>query len=138
MPLYLTSNISDFEIAHNSSAVFTYFDTVKEDSTHPESLAVKSLDLSKRIPIFYRKNMSSDGSWSKEEFSSEGLRLLSLGFDSVRSCLKNNLLVILPMRSFSLAKSSSDSWVADSMDKKYIEVVNTNTSNKDGFEYHAV
>lgn len=138
MPLYLTERVHEFDTQCNDMALFVYFDTVKNDNVSLETLLIKSLDASRVIPIHYRKNMSANGEWTEQEFSTVGQPILSSGFDAIRNRLRNNELVIFPVRSFSIVKASSSEYVSLFMDKKLKEITATNSSNKDLFSYYAV
>ena len=82
--------------------------------------------------------MSSSGAWSKEEFRLKGKQILYEGFDEIRSYLRHNLLVVFPARVFTIIRDSSEQWVVDALNKKFIEIANTNVTNKDRFEYNAL
>lgn len=138
MPLYLTERIHDFETMYNPAAVFVYFDSVKEDSTSAEALRIKRLNKDNKIAIMYRKNMSSGGAWTEEEFKDEGVAFINKGFDVIRADLIKNRLVIFPIRSFAIIKESSEEWVMDAFNKRYIEIINTNPEDRDLFDYYAV
>ena len=138
MPLYITERVHDYETMYNPAAVFVYFDSVKGDSTSAEALKIKRLDKDSRIAILYRKNMSSHGAWTEEEFKDEGAAYMNKGFDAIREYLIKNRLVIFPIRSFSVIKASTEEWVIDTFNKRYIEIVNTNPEHKDLFDYYAI
>ena len=82
--------------------------------------------------------MSSSGAWDKDYFMTKGSLLMSEAFYEIRRKLVENNLVIFPIRLFSFARDTSEQWVSDAMNRGYIEVVNTNPENKNGFEYYAV
>tara|TARA_R100000963_G_C4589259_1_gene67086 strand:+ start:129 stop:545 length:417 start_codon:yes stop_codon:yes gene_type:complete len=138
MTLYVTDKMTEFQIMHNPSATFVYFDTEKKDSTARDTLTIKSLPPDRAIMIPYRKNMSSSGAWDKDYFMTKGSLLMSEAFYEIRRKLVENNLVIFPIRLFSFARDTSEQWVSDAMNRGYIEVVNTNPENKNGFEYYAV
>jgi hypothetical protein len=139
MALFLTERVTDFEVMYNPDAVFIYFDSVKGDTTSPDTLRVKNIqDTTKSIGVVYTKNMSSLGAWSEEEFNQGGKQTLYRGFDMIRTSLSQNHLVIFPVRVFTIIRDSSEQWVADALNKKFIEIVNTNIDNRDEFEYRAV
>ena len=123
MPLYVTETISEFETMYNSRAMFVYFDTLKEDSTHIEALRVKSLQEDSKAKIIYNY---------------KGSPILLKGFDNVRNALRMGRLVVFPSRSFGLVKDTSPVYVQKELDRGYIEMVNTNPDNKDRFDYYAV
>tara|TARA_R110000796_G_scaffold104931_3_gene214914 strand:+ start:1184 stop:1567 length:384 start_codon:yes stop_codon:yes gene_type:complete len=123
--LFITNRITDFETSHNPDAIFVHFDTSKGDSFGEDTSIIKSLSEDKRQAIIYRKNMSSEGAWSAEEFNKEGKATISSSFDLIRSLIINGRLVVFPIIPFSLAKSVSIDLVSDYMDKQYIQMVNT-------------
>lgn len=125
MALFITNRITDFETSHNPDAIFVHFDTSKGDSFGEDTSIIKSLSEDKRQAIIYRKNMSSEGAWSAEEFNKEGKATISSSFDLIRSLIINGRLVVFPIIPFSLAKSVSIDLVSDYMDKQYIQMVNT-------------
>ena len=138
MPLYITETISEFETMFNPKAAFVYFDTDKGDSTHVDALLVKSLHEDMQLPIIYRKNMSSEGMWTAEEFNYEGSKKMSRCFDDIRSYLRLNRLVVLPSRSFSIVRDISPEYVQKDLSEGYIQIVNTNPDNKNKFDYYAL
>ena len=139
MALFLTERVTDFEVMYNPNAIFAYFDSVKGDSISSDTLRVKSIqDPTKSVSIIYTKNMSSSGAWSKEEFRLIGKQILYEGFDEIRSYLRHNLLVVFPARVFTIIRDSSEQWVVAALNKKFIEIANTNVTNKDRFEYNAL
>jgi hypothetical protein len=123
--LFITNRITDFETSHNPDAIFVHFDTSKGDSFGEDTSIIKSLSEDKRQAVIYRKNMSSEGAWSAEEFNKEGKATISSSFDLIRSLIINGRLVVFPIIPFSLAKSVSIDLVSDYMDKQYIQMVNT-------------
>ena len=125
MALFITNRITDFETSHNPDAIFVHFDTSKGDSFGEDTSIIKSLSEDKRQAIIYRKNMSSEGAWSAEEFNKEGKATISSSFDLIHSLIVNGRLVVFPIIPFSLAKSVSIDLVSDYMDKQYIQMVNT-------------
>tara|TARA_R100001163_G_scaffold40608_1_gene30790 strand:- start:206 stop:580 length:375 start_codon:yes stop_codon:yes gene_type:complete len=121
----------------NPKAAFVYFDTDKGDSTHVDALLVKSLQEDMQLPIIYRKNMSSEGMWTAEEFNYEGSMKMSRCFDDIRSYLRLGRLVVLPSRSFSIVRDISPEYVQKDLSEGYIQIVNTNPDNKNKFDYYA-
>ena len=138
MPFYLTERIHDFETMYNPAAVFVYFDSVKGDSTSTEALKIKRLDKDNRVAIIYKKNMSSSGAWTEEEFKDRGVSFMNKGFDVIRADLIKSKLVIFPIRSFAIIRASSEEWVAEAFNKRYVEILNTNPKDMDLFDYYAV
>tara|TARA_R100001377_G_C3182215_1_gene107119 strand:- start:119 stop:505 length:387 start_codon:yes stop_codon:yes gene_type:complete len=125
MPLFVTNRVTDFETMHNPAAVFVYFDTVKGDCFGADNTVIKSLSDNNKQQIIYRKNMSFEGAFSKEEFNTIGRNSISSNFDSLRSHIKKGRLVVFPVVPFSLAKSLSSKLASEYMDKRFMELVNT-------------
>ena len=138
MPLYLTETISEFEVLYNDRAAFVYFDTQKEDSTHREALLIKSIPEDRKLKVIYRKNMSSSGGWTAEEFNYTGSPILAECFHKIRNFLRDGRLVIFPSRTFSIVKETSPAFVQKDLDRGYNEVVNTNPENRNKFDYYAI
>jgi|TARA_R100000329_G_C7482072_1_gene169816 hypothetical protein len=137
MPLYITDTISEVEIQYNPDAVFIYFDCTKENSTHIESLNIKMLPNTNREAIFYRSNMNPKGDWDVIEYKLYGKKILNRCFDNIKKHLKENKLVIFPVRSFGIIKSTVSQEISADLERKFIEIANTNPGNKDKFEYYA-
>tara|TARA_R100001377_G_scaffold37793_1_gene21045 strand:- start:60 stop:443 length:384 start_codon:yes stop_codon:yes gene_type:complete len=123
--LFITNRITDFETSHNPDAIFVHFDTYKGDSFGEDNAIIKSLNEDKRQAVIYRKNMSSEGAWSADDFNIEGKATIARNFDLIRYLIKNRSLVVFPIIPFSLAKSVSIDLVSDYLDKQYIQMVNT-------------
>jgi len=137
MPLYITETISDFELQYNPDAIFVYFDCSKENSTHVESLRVKALPNEQRQAIIYRANMNPKGDWDTLEYAMYGKKIVSKCFDAIRKNLRENRLVIFPVRSFGIVKSTVSEEIRADLERKFIEIANTNPGNNNQFDYYA-
>ena len=138
MPLYITETISEFELQYNPDAVFVYFDCSKENSTHIESLRVKALPNEQREVIIYRSNMNPKGDWDSIEYALYGKKILNGCFDNIKNKLRDNILVIFPVRSFGVIKSTVSEEISADLERKFIEIANTNPGNNNKFDYYAV
>lgn len=138
MPLYLTERISEFDVIQNPEATFVYFDSVKGDNVSNHSLQIKNSENIKGIAIIYTKNMSSTGGWTEDEFYMGGKKDLSRGFDTIKTSLIKNELVVFPIRAYSVIRSTLEDWVEEEMDKRFFEISNTNKENKELFSYYAL
>ena len=137
MPLYITETISDFELQYNPDVVFVYFDCSKENSTHVESLRVKALPNEQREAIIYRSSMAPKGDWDSIEYRLYGKKILNRCFDNIKSRLRDNKLVIFPVRSFGVVKSTVAEEISTDLERKFIEIANTNPGNDNKFDYYA-
>tara|TARA_R110000851_G_scaffold307979_1_gene466725 strand:+ start:520 stop:936 length:417 start_codon:yes stop_codon:yes gene_type:complete len=137
MPLYITETISDFELQYNPDVVFVYFDCSKENSTHVESLRVKALPNEQREAIIYRSSMAPKGDWDSIEYRMYGKKILNRCFDNIKSRLRDNKLVIFPVRSFGVIKSTVAEEISTDLERKFIEIANTNPGNDNKFDYYA-
>ena len=137
MPLYITDTITDFELQYNPDAVFVYFDCSKENSTHLETLRVKALPDEQREVIIYRSNMNPKGDWDGIEYALYGKKILYKCFDNIKNRLRDNQLVIFPARSFGIIKSTGSIEICADLERKFIEIANTNPGNNNKFDYYA-
>ena len=137
MPLYITETISEFELQYNPDAVFVYLDCSKENSTHIESLRVKALPNEQREVIIYRSNMNPKGDWDSIEYALYGKKILNGGCDNIKNKLRDNILVIFPVRSFGVIKSTVSEEISADLERKFIEIANTNPGNNNKFDYYA-
>jgi len=81
--------------------------------------------------------MNPKGDWDTLEYAMYGKKIVSKCFDAIRKNLRENRLVIFPVRSFGIVKSTVSEEIRADLERKFIEIANTNPGNNNQFDYYA-